>query len=32
MAINKSELLSKLKADMTAADKLRLEWFNKMSM
>ena len=31
MAINKSELLSKLKADMTAADKLRLEWFNKMS-
>lgn len=31
MAVNKSELLSKLKADMNAADKLRLEWFNKIS-
>ena len=31
MAINKSELLSKLKADMKSADLLRLEWFNKIS-
>ena len=31
MAVNKSELLNKLKADMNAADKLRLEWFNKIS-
>ena len=31
MAINKSELLNKLKSDMKAADILRLEWFNKIS-
>ena len=31
MAINKSELLNKLKADMKSADILRLEWFNKIS-
>ena len=31
MAINKSELLNKLKADMKSADLLRLEWFNKIS-
>lgn len=31
MAINKSEILSKLKADLKAADILRLEWFNKIS-
>lgn len=31
MAVNKSELLSKLKADLNAANTLRQEWFNKIS-
>lgn len=31
MAVSKSDLLNKLRADMKAADVLRTEWFNKIS-